>query len=377
MRIAAYLPVALILGVIVFSLSIFTVDEREYALVLQLGEHKRTIEEPGLHFKIPLIQSATLIDKRVQTSDVGADEFLTVDMERLLIDHVTRWHVKDPLLFYMTVSNVREAQGRIQNVVVSELRDVVSNESILNVIAEEREALMTLVSERARERIEDFGILVNDVRMKRVDFPPEVEDNVFARMEAERERIAARHRAEGEEIAMEVRAQADADRERILGEGEALATETFAEGFTEDVLVVTDQEGNAVPGAFVNINGRDVGLTDAAGRTTIAFPKVDSVRVQAQVEIEDQLRRGALEGDLEDGHTVDVSRSGDLHLEFEGRPATYLGHLADEEFFRFQKSLSTYERVMLPSKTTMVLSTDSELFDYLDGPGLPVEVDME
>ena len=377
MKISAFFLVALLAGVIVLSLSIFTVDEREYALVLQLGEHKRTIKEPGLHFKIPLIQSATLIDKRVQTSDVGADEFLTVDMERLLIDHVTRWHVKDPLLFYMTVRNVQEAQGRIQNVVVAELRDVVSNQSILNVIAEEREALMSLVSERARERIEDFGIMVNDVRMKRVDFPSEVEENVFARMEAERERIAARHRAEGEEIAMEIRGQADADRERILGEGEALATETFAEGFTEDVLVVTDQEGDAVAGAFISINGRDVGLTDAAGRITIAFPKVDEVRLQAQVEVEDQIKRGQLEAELDDGHTVDVSRSGDLRLEFEGRPATYLGHLADEEFYRFQKSLSTYERVMLPGGTTMVLSTDSELFDYLGGPGMPVEVDLE
>ncbi|WP_291322682.1 protease modulator HflC [Desulfonatronospira sp.] len=377
MKIAAYLPVALILGVIVFFLSIFTVDEREYALVLQLGEHKRTIKEPGLHFKIPLIQSAILIDRRVQTSDVGADEFLTVDMERLLIDHITRWHVKDPLLFYMTVRNVQEAQGRIQNVVVAELRDVVSNESILNIIAEEREALMTLVSERARERIDDFGIMVNDVRMKRVDFPPEVEDNVFARMEAERERIAARHRAEGEEIAMEVRAQADADRQRILGEGEALATETFAEGFTEDILLLKDEEGLPVSGAFVTLNGRDIGMSDTAGRITVAFPKVDQVTLQAQVEREDSVLHGSLEGSLENGHLTAVSRSGELHLEFEGRPATYLGYLADEEFFRFLKSLSTYQRIMLPSGTTMVLSTDSELFDYLGGPGMPFEVEME
>ncbi len=375
MKIMKILPAALILAVLVFFQSIFTVDEREYALVLELGEHKQTVYEPGLYFKIPLIQSAVLIDNRVQTSDISADEFLTVDMERLLIDHVTRWHVYDPLLFYMTVRDIPSAHNRIQNIVVSELRDVVSNEPILNVIAEEREALMTRVTLRAAERISDFGIQLNDVRMKRVDFPPEVEANVFARMEAERERIAARHRAEGEEIAMEVRAQADADRDRILGEGEALATEIFTQGFTEDVLIVRNEEDQAVPGTFVRLNGREIGLTDSAGRITVAFPKLDEITIEAFREGDGQVKRGRLEGRLREGLITETRHEGELQLHFEGRPATYLGHLADEEFYRFLKSMSTYEKFMLPGGTTLVLSSDSELFNYLSGPGEFLAID--
>jgi len=369
---SALFPLAIIVAAVIVLQAMFTVDEREYALVLQLGEHKRTIDEPGLHFKTPLIQSAIKVDRRVQTSDVAADEFLTLDMERLLIDHVSRWHVVDPLLFYMTVRNVTEAQGRIQNILVSELRDVVSNEPIQNIIAEEREALMDKVTERAAERIRDFGIEVNDVRMKRVDYPPEVEDNVFARMEAERERIAARHRAEGEEIAMEIRARADADSERIRGEGEARATSIFAEGFTEDMLRVTDENNMPVAGAFIRLNDMEVGMTDSGGRIGIVFPKTDHIIVQAHVEREDRELRGRLEGRLENGQTIHISMEGDLNLRFEGRPATYLGHLADEEFYRFLKSLRTYQQIMQPGSTTMVLSTDSELFDYLKGPSVPI-----
>ncbi len=366
---AALLPVAIIVGLLILSQAAFTVDERESALVLEFGEHKRTIEEPGLYFKIPLIQSAIHIDNRLQTSDVDADEFLTVDMERLLIDHFTRWRVEDPLLFYMTVRDKNEALDRIQNIVVAELRDVVSSQPILSVIAEKREELMDQVTQRAGERIEEIGVKVQDIRMKRVDFPPEVEDNVFARMESERERIAARHRAEGEEIAMEIRAQADADKERILGEGEALATQTFAEGFTEDVLIIRDEQGRAVQGAHIFVNQRSIGVTDAAGRLTLAFPKTEEIKIEAQVEIEDQQLSGVLEGKLEEDTVTQISREGDLRVEFEGDPATYMGHLADEEFYRFTKSLQTYEQVMLPGGTTLVLDTDSELFDYLRGPG--------
>ena len=372
MQKTAILPIAIIVLLVLLSQSFFTVDEREYALVLQLGEHKQTVDQPGLHFKLPFIQNTIHVDRRLQTSDVDAEELLTVDMERLLIDHVTRWYVNDPLLFYMTVRDKQEALARIQNIVVAELRDVVSNQPILNVIADKREIIMDRVTERASERMQDFGIQVQDVRMKRVDFPPEVEDNVFARMEAERERIAARHRAEGEEIGMEIRAQADADKERILGEAEALATQTFAEGFTEDVLIIRDQEGHAVPGAHVSVNNREVGVTDATGRMTVAFPKTDRLEVKATVQVEDRMKRGQIQGVLEDGkNLLKLEHSGDLVLQFAGEPATYRGHTADAEFFRFQKSLSAYENFMLPGDTTLILGSDSELFDYMRGPGSP------
>ncbi|WP_051617143.1 protease modulator HflC [Desulfonatronovibrio hydrogenovorans] len=365
----AIIALAIIAAVVIIPQATFIVDEREYALVLQLGEHKRTVDEPGLNFKIPLIQNIVRLDKRIQTTDVAADEFLTVDMERLLIDHVTRWFIQDPLQFYVTVRNESGALSRLQNIIVAELRDVVSSELILDVISGQRETIMNRVTSRSGERVREFGIGLIDIRMKQVDVPSEVEESVFERMRAERERIAARHRAEGEERALAIRAQADADRHRILGEGEARATRIFAEGFAQDVIIVTDENQVPIPGALVIANRREIGMTDFSGRLISDLPLSGNIHLSARLETPDESRSGELTGQLDMGLLTDeVHRSGDLHISLTMEPVIYHGYTADEEFYRFMKSLEAYQQ-FLPEGTTLVLGTDSELFDYLRGPG--------
>jgi len=366
----AIIVIAIIAAIFIIPQTTFIVDEREYALVLQLGEHKRTIDEAGLQFKIPIIQNVIRFDKRVQTTDAAADEFLTVDMERLYIDHVTRWYIEDPLQFYVTVRNEPGAVMRIQNIIVAELRDVVSSELILDVISGERENIMNRVTSRSASRVEDFGIGLIDIRMKRVDVPSEVEESVFERMRAERERIAARHRAEGEERALAIRAQADADRNRILGEGEARATRIFAEGFAEDVVRVTDQDNNPVSGAIVRVNESETGVTDLTGRLTIYIPFSGDIHIDAVLEGLDGRKTGELEGRLAQGLVTEMERAGDLNISLAASPTIFRGYTADEEFYRFMKTLDAYGS-FIPEGTTLVLGTDSELFDYLRGPGAP------
>ncbi len=364
----AIIVIAIIAAIFIIPQTVFTVDEREYVLVLQLGQHKRTIDEAGLQFKLPFIQNVIRLDKRVQTSDAPADEFLTVDMERLYIDHVTRWYIENPLQFYVTVRNESGAVIRLQNIIVAELRDVVSSELILNVISGEREAIMDRVASRSAQRVEDFGIGLIDIRMKRVDVPSQVEESVFERMRAERERIAARHRAEGEERALAIRAQADADRQRILGEGDARATRIFAEGFAEDVVRVTDSENNPVSGAIVTVNNSEIGMTNISGYLTVYIPYSGDIHISARHEEIDHVTEGELRGMLNQALAMDLQRSGDLHVSLAASPQIFQGYTADEEFYRFMKSLESYEK-FIGEGSTLVLGTDSQLFDYLRGTG--------
>ncbi len=366
----AIIVIAIIAAVFIVPQTVFKIDEREFALVLQLGQHKRTIDEAGLQFKLPFIQNVVRLDKRVQTSDAPADEFLTVDMERLYIDHVTRWFINDPLQFYVTVRNEQGGEIRLQDIIVAELRDVVSSELILNVISGERESIMNRVTSRSAQRVEDFGIGLIDIRMKRVDVPSEVEESVFQRMRAERERIAARHRAEGEERALAIRAQADADRHRILGEGEARATRIFAEGFAEDVVQVTDTENNPVSGAIVSVNKSEIGVTDLFGKLTVYIPYSGEILINALYETLEESRTGQLKGRLKHGLARDIHSLGDLNISLASSPTIFRGYTSDEEFYRFMKTLESYEK-FIPEGTTLVLGTDSDLFDYLRGPGAP------
>ncbi len=364
----AIIVIAIIAAIFIIPQTAFLVDEREYALVLQLGQHKRTIDEAGLQFKVPFIQNVIRFDRRIQTSDAPSDEFLTVDMERLYIDHVTRWYIKDPLQFYVTVRNEAGAVIRLQNIIVAELRDVVSSELILNVISGEREAIMNRVTSRSNRRVEDFGIELIDIRMKRVDVPSAVEESVFQRMRAERERIAARHRAEGEERALAIRAQADADRHMILGEGEARATRIFAEGFAEDLVKVTDRDNNPVSQAVVTVNNSEIGVTDISGHLTVYIPYSGDIHINARQEDMDQTKEGEFTGILEHALARNVQRTGDLQISLAASPLIFHGYTADEEFYRFMKTLESYEK-FIPEGSTLVLGTDSELFDYLRGPG--------
>jgi modulator of FtsH protease HflC len=224
---------------------LFTLDEREQAIITQFGAYIRTITEPGLHAKLPFVQTVHRFDKRVLATDADPGEYLTLDKKRLVVDYVARWQIKDPLTFFISVATLEGARARIEDIVFSELRQAISGQDFAPVTSEHREPTMDAVANAARARMQAFGIELIDVRIKRADLPREVQQSVFARMVAERGRIAKRYRSEGEEEAAKLRAETDKQREIILaqayersqrlqGEGDGSATAVYAGAYEQN-----------------------------------------------------------------------------------------------------------------------------------------------
>jgi membrane protease subunit HflC len=233
--------------VVVFALAqtAFTIGEGEQGMIVQFGEPKRILQEPGLYFKLPVVQNLARFDKRVLTTDARTAEYLTLDKKRVLVDHVSRWRIQEPLEFYRSVRDQQRAMARLDDLISARLRQETAKHNFLDFVREKREEIMAVVTKDTRETAKTFGIEVLDVRIKGLDLPQEVQASVFARMRAERERIAKRYRAEGEERAREIRAGADREREVILatayetsqklsGEGDAQATAIYAQAFGQD-----------------------------------------------------------------------------------------------------------------------------------------------
>jgi membrane protease subunit HflC len=231
--------------VFVAAQAAFTIGEWEQGMVVQFGNPKRIIQEPGLYFKLPVAQNLVRFEKRVLTTDARESEYITLDKKRVLVDHVSRWRIEDPLQFYRSVRDRIRAMARLDDIISARLRQEIATHNFLDLIREKREDIMAIVTKDTRETAKTFGIEVTDVRIKRLDLPEEVQASVFARMRAERERIAKRYRAEGEEQAQQLRAAADREREVILatayesseklkGEGDAEATSIYANAFGKD-----------------------------------------------------------------------------------------------------------------------------------------------
>jgi modulator of FtsH protease HflC len=233
--------------VVAFALAqtAFTIGEREQGMIVQFGNPQRILQEPGLYFKLPVIQNLVRFEKRVLTTDAQTAEYLTLDKKRVLVDHVSRWRIQDPLEFYRSVRDQDRAMARLDDLISARLRQETAKHNFLDFVREKREEIMQVVTKDTKETAKSFGIEVLDVRIKGLDLPKEVQASVFARMRAERERIAKRYRAEGEERAQEIRAGADREREVILatayetsqklnGEGDANATTIYAQAFGQD-----------------------------------------------------------------------------------------------------------------------------------------------
>jgi len=244
-RISSIIVILLIIGAIIASQVLFIVDETNQAIILQFGEPIKTVQIPGLNAKLPFVQNVILFEKRVLSSDAPPQEYLTADKKRLVVDHVTRWQITDPLLFFKAVRTEAGARARLDDIVFSELRQELATVRFGGVIAQERESIEERVAQSAAEKSSEFGIKVVDVRTKRADLPEEVEQSVFDRMRAERQRESSLFRAEGEEQANIIRAQADragtvirAEGEReaqqLRGEGEAAAITIYAEALSQD-----------------------------------------------------------------------------------------------------------------------------------------------
>lgn len=245
MRILRVLIILLIVGGILASQTFFIVDETNQAIVLQFGAPIRTLSYPGLAAKLPFIQNVIFFERRVLSSDAPPQEYLTTDKKRLVVDHVTRWRIADPLLFYQAVGTEAGARARLDDIVFSELREELAKVNFVEVISRERESIMERVAASAVEKASEYGIDIVDVRVKRADLPVEVEQSVYLRMQAERQRESSLFRAEGEENAAILRAQADRERTVILaegyaesqslrGDGEALAIKIYAQSLEQD-----------------------------------------------------------------------------------------------------------------------------------------------
>jgi len=235
---------ALLLAAVIASMTLFTVDQRQYAIVFQLGEVKQVIQEPGLKFKWPLIQNVRYFDRRILTIDTPEPErFITAEKKNVLVDHFVKWRIIDPQLYYVSVAG-DEARARIRllQTVNAGLREEFGKRTVHDVVSGERDRIMDQMRERADRDARTIGVQILDVRLKRVDLPVEVSDAVYRRMEAERTRVANELRSQGAAEAERIRADADRQREvivaeayrdaqRIKGEGDAQATAIYARAF--------------------------------------------------------------------------------------------------------------------------------------------------
>jgi membrane protease subunit HflC len=245
-RIVATLLIVALAGALFARQWFYIVDERNQAILLQFGEPVATIREPGLATKLPFIQNVIYFEKRVLSSDGSPQEYLTRDKKRLVVDHVTRWRIDDPLLFYKAVRTESGARARLDDIVFSELRRELATVDFAAVISDQRDPIMERVAASSAVNAAEFGIDLVDVRVKRADLPTEVEQSVFNRMRAERQRDSALFRAEGEEQANIIRAQADRASTVILaegyreaqgmrGDGEAAAIRIYADALSQDL----------------------------------------------------------------------------------------------------------------------------------------------
>ncbi|MEM6676419.1 MAG: protease modulator HflC [Pseudomonadota bacterium] len=279
-----WIPIGVAAGaVVVFTLlsAIFIVDERKQAIVLQFGQVKRVVTEPGLYMRLPFIQETALYEDRILPVELSEIEVTPADERRLVVDAFARWRITDVVLFRQTVQTERSARLRLTQLLDPAIRQVLGSVPQADVLSPERSALMSQIGEVARLGARAFGIEVVDVRIRAADLPEQNLNATFARMQAEREREAADERARGKEKAQEVRATADRE-----------ATE-----------LVSDAQRQS-----------------------------DIIRGEADAE----------------------------------RNAIFAGAFKrDPEFFAFYRSLSAYERSLRGENSTLVISPDSEFFNYL------------
>ncbi|MTW15489.1 protease modulator HflC [Rhodoplanes serenus] len=236
--------VVLLLAVLGYA-SIFTVYQTQQALVVRLGDPRRIVTQPGLHFKVPLIDNVIYVDKRILDLENPAQEVIASDSKRLVVDAFARYKVVDPLRFYQTVGSVDGANSRLATLLNSALRRVLGESTLTNVVRDERTQMMARVREQLDREAHAFGINVVDVRIRRADLPEQNSQAVYQRMQTERQREAAEFRAQGSQRGQEIRARADREvtvlvaeatskAEQTRGEGDAERNRIFAEAFGKD-----------------------------------------------------------------------------------------------------------------------------------------------
>ena len=228
----ANILIGAVVVLITLSLSLFIVDQRQAAIVLQLGEMVRVETEPGLKWKIPLMQNVRFFDSRILTLDAGEPErFITAEKKNVLVDSFVKWRIVDVKQYYISVGGDEiRARTRLLQTVNSSMREEFGKRTIHEVVSGEREQIMNVLREKTDADARKIGVQVLDVRLKRVDFPAEISDSVYRRMDAERKRVANELRASGAAEGEKIRADADKQREVTLAEAYRDAQKTKGEG---------------------------------------------------------------------------------------------------------------------------------------------------
>lgn len=240
--------VALILLIVVVIIGyscIFTVRQTEQVLVVRLGEPVRVVTDPGLHFKAPFVDSVISIDKRILDLENPAQEIIAFDQRRLVVDAFARYRIKNALRFYQSVGSIQAANIQLTTLLNASLRRVLGEVAFIQVVRDEREALMNKIRDQLDKEAGGYGIQVVDVRIRRADLPDKNSEAVYQRMQTERQREAAEFRAQGGQKAQEIRSKADREAtvivadanskaEQIRGEGDGERNRLFAEAYNKD-----------------------------------------------------------------------------------------------------------------------------------------------
>ncbi len=238
--------VFIIIAFFVTTATLFTVAQTEQVLITQFGQPIRIISAPGLHAKIPFVQTVIYFDRRLLDYSAPPEEVILNDQRRLIVDSFTRFHITNPLQYYQAVGAQEDAiRARLNSVVTSSLRRVLGNESLLAVLSSDREHIMGLIRDQVNSEMKNFGVAIEDVRIRRADLPEENTQAILNRMKSERQRIASQARAEGAEASAKIRADAERDRtvliadakataDKLRGEGERAAIATYADAFQRD-----------------------------------------------------------------------------------------------------------------------------------------------
>ena len=227
-------------GLFLLSLSVFTVHQVEQVLIVQLGKPIRPITEPGLHLKVPLIQDVYSFEKRLLIFNEDPQEILSADKKNLKVDNYARWRIVDPLRFFQRVRNEDGAMSRLSDIIYSNIREVLGQYTMMEIVAGSRSDLMTRIRDQASLQAAQYGIEIVDVRIQRTDLPPENSKAVFRRMQTERERQAKTYRAQGEEEAVKIRSQAAREREVLLAEAYKKSQELRGQGDADSARIYAD-----------------------------------------------------------------------------------------------------------------------------------------
>jgi membrane protease subunit HflC len=257
------LPAALAALALLIYASTFVVNEWESAIKLRLGEIVGSDYSPGLHFKVPVLNDVKKFDRRIQTLDTAPQRFLTIEKKDVIVDSYAKWRIANPAQYYRaTGGNVGRTSRLLSERINTSLRDEFGKRTIQEVVSEDRQELMTELSKAIDLNAAELGVEVVDVRVKKIDLPPEVSESVYSRMRAERERVASDLRAKGNEAAERIQADADRQRtvtlaeaykesEQLRGAGDAKASEIYAKAYSQDPdFFAFYRSLNAYRGAF-------------------------------------------------------------------------------------------------------------------------------